>query len=129
MPLKSDCYLFVTTCLAHWGIALMSRALTKEVGMLGIITHHYAADGSFTTCGEFLGSAYRCIRKVGPDYKYGPRREKFLRPKCSYNKDEVDCPKCIAVLKRTRYYCPYHGFVRAADVTFDERCAICGTIV
>ena len=43
--------------------------------------------------------------------------------------DDVTCPRCLTTLKEENWFCPKHGFIHNANVTFEETCGICGLSV
>ena len=40
--------------------------------------------------------------------------------------DAVTCPRCLSKLKEDNWFCPEHGFIDDANVTFQETCDECG---
>ena len=43
--------------------------------------------------------------------------------------DNVTCLSCLEVLKEDNWFCPEHGFIADANVTYEETCANCGRFV
>lgn len=70
---------------------------------------HYIKDG-LTACGK---DTY-CL---------------FCGPRMTDKVENVTCPRCIEVLKKTHWYCPEHGFIDDENVTFGENCEFCGAPV
>ena len=48
------------------------------------------------------------------------------RARAVFDKNKVDCPRCIEKLKENNWYCEEHGFIQDVDVRNDETCDYCG---
>jgi len=50
----------------------------------------------------------------------------FRGPAIVKDPNQVTCPRCIEELKKQKWYCPNHGFLKDEDVENDETCTYCG---
>jgi len=51
------------------------------------------------------------------------------RIQATFNNDAVTCPLCLEKLKEDNWHCPTHGFIHDMNVTYYEKCDMCGESV
>ena len=52
--------------------------------------------------------------------------KKDFKLRMTKTKNRVTCRRCIREMKTVFWYCSEHGFIEDANVTFDEKCEMCG---